>query len=120
MSSGWFTHQQFALAPENQFVGPDKISPVYQSVVAINNDTLYASSPIDVRLGPVVVRVPASSRVGYSVLLLDKFGNVYTSGVPSRADRVPPGAAKSSGLAEQPAAVDEGPAVGRPVQPAVR
>jgi hypothetical protein len=81
----WFTHQQFALAPENQFVGPDTISPVYQSVVAINNDTLYASSPVDVRQGPVVVRVPASSRVGYSVLLLDTFGNVYTSGVPSKA-----------------------------------
>ena len=81
----WFTNLQFAAAPKNKFVGPDTISPVYQSVVAINDDTLYASSPIDVTQGPVVVRVPASSRVGYSVLLLDSFGNVYQSGVPSKA-----------------------------------
>ncbi|WP_168929531.1 DUF1214 domain-containing protein [Nocardioides sp. GY 10113] len=81
----WFTNLQFALAPKNKFIGPDRISPIYQSVVAINDDTLYASSPIDTSDGPVHIRVPASRRVGYSVLLLDAFGNVYDSPVPSKA-----------------------------------
>ncbi|MEQ6899537.1 DUF1214 domain-containing protein [Nocardioides sp. YIM 152588] len=81
----WFTNLQFALAPKNKFIGPDRISPIYQSVVAINDDTLYASSPIDTSEGPVHIRVPASRKVGYSVLLLDAFGNVYDSPVPSKA-----------------------------------
>jgi len=80
----WFTHTQFKVAPHNQLIGPDKISPLYQGVVAINDDTLYASSPIDVTSGPVTLTVPETD-AGYSVLLLDPFGNVYESGVPSKA-----------------------------------
>lgn len=80
----WFTHLQFRVAPHNQFIGPDKISPLYQGVVAINDDTLYASSPIDVTHGPVKVTVPQTA-AGYSVLLLDPYGNVYPSPIPSKA-----------------------------------
>jgi hypothetical protein len=80
----WFTYTQFKVAPHNQLIGPDKISPLYQGVVAINDDTLYASSPIDVTSNPVTVTVPQTV-AGYSVLLLDTFGNIYPSGVPSKA-----------------------------------
>lgn len=80
----WFTHLQFNVVPHNQFIGPDRISPVYQGVVAINDDTLYASSPIDVTTAPVKLTVPETD-AGYSVLLLDAYGNIYPSGVPSKA-----------------------------------
>ncbi|MFC9918548.1 DUF1214 domain-containing protein [Agromyces binzhouensis] len=81
----WFTHfQTTALpVPVNHFIGPNEISPVYQAVVAINDDTLYASTPLDVSGGPVGVVVPATP-VAYSVLLVDPYGNVYPSGIPSR------------------------------------
>jgi hypothetical protein len=71
----------------NEFIGPDKIFPVYQGVVAINDDTLYASSPIDTSEGPVEVTAPETP-AGYSVLLLDAYGNIYPSGVPSKAANV--------------------------------
>jgi hypothetical protein len=40
----WFTYYQYQVATHNRLVGPTKISPLYQIVVAINDDTLYASS----------------------------------------------------------------------------
>jgi len=82
----WFTHFQTAElpVPVNHFIGPNEISPVYQAVVAINDDTLYASTPLDVSGDPVGVVVPATP-VGYSVLLVDPYGNVYPSGIPSRS-----------------------------------
>jgi hypothetical protein len=42
----WFTYYQSQLAflRRNQLLGPDRISPIYHYVVAINVDTLYASS----------------------------------------------------------------------------
>jgi hypothetical protein len=36
----WFTHLQFNVVPHNTFIGPNRISPLYQGVVAINDDTL--------------------------------------------------------------------------------
>jgi hypothetical protein len=82
----WFTHAQYGLAPHNQLIGPDRISPLYQAVVAINNDTLYASTVIDLTAGPVIVTVPGTRRgsFAYSVLLLDPYGNIYPSGIPSK------------------------------------
>ncbi len=79
----WFTHQQSFLASKNQLIGPDRISPLYQAVVAINDDTLYASTPIDVATEPVIVTVPPTD-AGYSVLSLDPYGNVLPSPVPSK------------------------------------
>jgi hypothetical protein len=54
--------------------------------VAINDDTLYATSPIDLTGGPVIVTVPGTRRgsFAYSVLLLDPYGNIYPSGIPSK------------------------------------
>ncbi len=79
----WLTQTQFDVAPHNRLIGPDTISPLYQGVVAINNDTLYASSPVDTSGGPVMVTVPRTP-VSYSVLLLDAYGNVYPSAIPSK------------------------------------
>lgn len=79
----WFTYRQTQLAPHNQLIGPNRISPLYQTVVAINDDTLYASSPIDLTstptrpYEPVIVTVPQTdSNLSYSVLALDPYGNV--------------------------------------------
>jgi hypothetical protein len=80
----WFTHFQFQVAPHNKLIGPRTISPLYQGVVAINDDTLYASSPIDASGAAVTVTVPATPPAGYSVLLLDPYGNTYPSGILSR------------------------------------
>jgi hypothetical protein len=83
----WFTYYQSRVASVNRLVGPDRISSLYQIVVAINDDTLYASTFVDVT-EPVVLSVPASAGA-YSVLTLDPYGNVFESGIPSQ----PPDAA---------------------------
>src|SRR4051794_40534313 len=78
----WFVYNQTAAASRNQLIAPDRISPLYQTVVAINNDTLYASAPVDLSAGPVIVTIPESP-AGYSVLTLDPYGNIY-DGIPSK------------------------------------
>ena len=79
----WFTYNQSRVASVNRLVGPDRISSVYQIVVAINDDTLYASTFVDVT-EPVVLTVPATTGA-YSVLTLDPYGNVFDAGIPSQA-----------------------------------
>lgn len=79
----WLSVAQTTIDPANKLIGPDKITHVYRGVVAINDDTLYASSPIDSSGGPVLVSVPETT-VAYSVLNLDLFGNVYDLGIPSQ------------------------------------
>ncbi|MDY6810638.1 MAG: DUF1214 domain-containing protein [Actinomycetota bacterium] len=79
----WLTQLQFDVAPHNRLIGPDIVNPLYQGVVAINNDTLYASSPVDTSGGPVMVTVPRTP-ASYSVLLLDAFGNTYPVDIPSK------------------------------------
>jgi hypothetical protein len=81
----WFSYNQSRVASVNRLVGPDRISSLYQIVVAINDDTLYASTFVDVT-EPVVLTVPASAGA-YSVLTLDPYGNVFDAGIPSQ----PPG-----------------------------
>jgi hypothetical protein len=78
----WFTYYQAQLAPCNRLVGPDRVGPIYHTVVAINDDTLYASAVVDVRAEPVVVTVPPTTGV-YSILHLDGYGTVFP-GIPSR------------------------------------
>ena len=89
----WFTYLQSTIAPHNQLLGPDRISPVYQGVVAINDDTLYASTPLDLRgqcgpgcsfPEPAILTVPAT-QAGYSVLTLSPYGDIYSGLVPSKA-----------------------------------
>lgn len=81
------SNEQTTLIAPNNLLGPTRITPVYQSIVAINNDTLYASSLVDLRSGdPVIVTIPeAGVDQGYSVLQLDMTGNVLDGLIPSKS-----------------------------------
>jgi hypothetical protein len=50
----WFTHYQ-SLGGLNQLVGPDRVTPIYNAVVLINVDTVYASAFLDLTAEPVVL-----------------------------------------------------------------
>jgi hypothetical protein len=87
----WFTYGQSRLefSGGNRIVGPDQISSLYQVVVAINDDTLYGSTVLDLTQQPVILTVPTTI-ASYSVLTLDPFGNVFDSGIPSHHPNDPP------------------------------
>jgi hypothetical protein len=76
----WFTFNQTRLATDNQLVGPVRISPLYHYVVAINDDTLYASVYANVADQPLVVTMPPTS-VTYSILTLDPYGDIFETGI---------------------------------------
>src|SRR5215469_10712962 len=77
----WFTFIQSAIGAANRLIGPDRISPLYHAVVAINDDTLYASGYISITLDePVILRMPHTND-NYSVLQLDQYGDVF-EGIP--------------------------------------
>jgi hypothetical protein len=78
----WFTYYQSEYSASDRLVGPVRISPLYQIVVAINDDTLYASTFLDLSSQPVVLTVP-STKVRYSILTLDPYGDVLDSGIPN-------------------------------------
>jgi hypothetical protein len=80
----WFTY--FQAVQTNRLVGPDRISPIYHAVVAINVDTLYASASFSLTNEPVIVTIPSTSDV-YSVLMLDEYGNLVQQGITA----APPG-----------------------------
>jgi len=90
----WFTYYQSQLIPPNRLVGPDRVSPIYHAVVAINVDTLYASAFLDLSQGPVILTVPPTSAT-YSILNLDPYGNIFdpgiTAGTPGTYALVGPG-----------------------------
>lgn len=90
----WLSYEQTQVDPSNRLLGPRRITPAYRSIVAINNDTLYASSPIDFRDlddKVVILTMPAaSSELSYSVLSLDGFGNVYDTDVPGKSSGAGP------------------------------
>jgi hypothetical protein len=77
----WFTYYQSLLASTNRLVGPNRISPIYHYVVAINVDTLYASSYLDLTAQPVILTIPATT-VRYSILMLDPYGDIFDAGIP--------------------------------------
>jgi hypothetical protein len=78
----WFTYYQTSLGTPNRMVGPNKISPIYHYVVAINNDTVYASSFLDLSMEPVILTIP-STPVNYSVLTLDRYCDIFHSALPA-------------------------------------
>jgi hypothetical protein len=49
--------------------------------VAINVDTIYASSYLDLTAQPVILTIPPATNT-YSILALDPYGNVFDSGIP--------------------------------------
>jgi hypothetical protein len=69
-----FTYQQ--AKSFNRFVGPEKVTPLYRAVVAINVDTLYTSTALNLTDQPVILKVPATT-VTYSILQLDPYGDVF-------------------------------------------
>jgi hypothetical protein len=71
----WFAHGQYALGTPDRLVGPAKVNPFYQIVVAINVDTVYASTYADLTVEPMVVTIPSTTAT-YSILTLDPYGDV--------------------------------------------
>lgn len=82
----WFSYYQTQRA-NNRLIGPDRISPLYQTVVAINNDTLYASTLVNLSKEPVILTVP-KTKATYSTLLLDPYGDIIDSGIPAETPGV--------------------------------
>lgn len=74
----WFTYYQSSLiSKSNRLAGPVRVSPLYQIVVAINVDTYYASSFLDVTDEPVMLTIP-STTASYSILTLDTYGHTFS------------------------------------------
>src|ERR1700749_3206194 len=83
----WLSYFQSLYASKNHLIGPDRVSSLYQIVVAINVDTLYASTFLDLTDEPVVLTIP-STGVRYSILTLDPYGDVFDSGIPAQTPGV--------------------------------
>lgn len=79
----WFTYNQSRFATHNRLVGPDRVTPLYHIVVAINVDTFYASTFLQLAAEPVVLTIP-STKVTYSILTLDPYGDIFDSGIPAQ------------------------------------
>ena len=76
----WFTYYQSLFSQANTLVGPDRVTPLYQVVVAINVDTIYASSFLDLSVQPAILTIP-STGLSYSVLSLDPYGTVLDTAI---------------------------------------
>jgi hypothetical protein len=77
----WFSHFQSLPAPTNRLVGPAKVTPLYKTVVAINDDTLYGSAFVDVAAEPAVLTIPPTD-VSYSLFTADMFGETFKTSIP--------------------------------------
>ncbi|HEX7677790.1 MAG TPA: DUF1254 domain-containing protein, partial [Thermoanaerobaculia bacterium] len=66
----------------NRLTGPLGMGPEYKVVVAINDDTIYAESFLDVADGPVILTIPEYPNK-YSILQLDVYGNVLSTALSS-------------------------------------
>src|SRR5829696_4667480 len=78
----WFTYNQSRFANHNRFAGPDKVTAVYQIVVAINVDTLYASSFLELAAEPMILTLPETTAT-YSMLTVNAYGDIFQTGIPS-------------------------------------
>src|SRR5215813_8748249 len=67
-------------APCNRLVGPKRVTPLYHVVVAINVDTLYASTFLGLKDEPVILTIPKTQDI-YSVLHLDQYGALVPNGL---------------------------------------
>jgi len=77
----WFTYYPRLLATlnTNRLIGPDRVSPIYHYAVAVNVDTLYASSFLNLSAEPVVVTIPTTPSfpsTNFSILMLDPYGDL--------------------------------------------
>jgi hypothetical protein len=76
----WFTYNQSRHASHNRLVGPARVTPLYQTVVAINVDTLYASTFLELPAQAVVLTIPKTVAT-YSILTLDAYGDIFETGI---------------------------------------
>jgi hypothetical protein len=100
----WFTYKQASTS--NRIVGPERVSPLYHAVVAINDDTIYCSSYLNLDPTPgnggepvMMLTIPDTvspetcsddTSVTYSILVLDPYGNVTPGPTPSIPHGTPP------------------------------
>ena len=65
----------------NKLIGPaSPMGPEYKAVVAINDDTLYTSSTIDLTDEPLILTLPAYPYI-YSIIQVNGFGTVLKTGL---------------------------------------
>lgn len=76
----WFTYYQQLILPANKLTMPRRITSLYKTVVAINDDTYYASAATDLSKEPAILTIP-SSRSTYSILALTNFGEVIETSI---------------------------------------
>ncbi len=90
----WFTWTQLNVISQNtqsggllvnRLAGPHGMGPEYKIVVAINDDTVYAQTFLDLSAGPQILTLPSYPN-SYSILQLDVYGNVF----PTRLSQHPP------------------------------
>jgi hypothetical protein len=73
----------------NRLLAPEEpMDWQYRAVVAINDDTLYASTFVDTRDGGIVVLQIPKAGTNYSLLVLDVFGNRIEVPVPTNISGV--------------------------------
>ncbi|MEV0966978.1 DUF1254 domain-containing protein [Streptomyces sp. NPDC049910] len=78
----WFSYEQSRVPDVNALYGPDRVTPLYGAVVAINVDTLYASAFVDLKREPVILTIPQTD-VTYSMLRATTLGNIFEPAVPA-------------------------------------
>lgn len=78
----WFTYNQSRFATHNRLVGPDKVTALYHIVVAINVDTLYSSTFLELAAEPVVLTIPSTTAT-YSMLTLDPYCDIFQTTIPA-------------------------------------
>jgi hypothetical protein len=76
------SRRQGAGSGENRLTGPLGMGPEYKIVVAINDDTIYAETFLDVSNGPVILTIPKYKNT-YSILQLDVYGNIFSTALSS-------------------------------------
>ncbi len=101
----WFTFYQSQIGGQNRLAGPLRVTPIYMAVVAINVDTIYTSGFVHAQDEPAVLTVPDIS-VSFSVLLLDRYGNTYDSGIKDPGGYVLKGPDYTGQLPVGPTVVD--------------
>jgi hypothetical protein len=71
----WFSYYQ-SVVGGNRLTGSDRISPLFHYIVAVNVDTVYAGIFLELTAQPVILTIPATT-VKYSVLMLDRYGDIF-------------------------------------------
>lgn len=91
----FFTWMQFRIHSDssngpsniaNRLTGPAGMGPEYKIVVAINDDTIYAETFLDVSSGAVILTIPEYANK-YSILQLDVYGNIFSTALSANVPK---------------------------------